>query len=77
MQNMRDNFINLKWLNDPELDTDFDQLTRYECCGFLQIKPIDISIMSSTYCTYNSHIGRYVFIYVYIILNTHSNNIPI
>jgi len=29
MQNMRDNLINLKWLKDPEFDTDFDQLTRY------------------------------------------------
>jgi len=29
MQNTRDNVINLKWLKDPELDTDFD-LTRYK-----------------------------------------------
>lgn len=36
------NVINLKiWLKDPELDTDFDQLTHYKCCVF-QIKPIDI-----------------------------------
>lgn len=30
MQNMRDNIISLKWIKDPELDTDYD-LTRYEC----------------------------------------------
>lgn len=61
MQNMRDNIIiNLKWLKDPELDTDFDQLSRYKCYVF-RIKPIDIYNDCTTIWA-----GTFLFIYKYI-----------
>jgi len=58
MQNMRDN-INLKWLADPELDTDFDHI-HYKYVS--RIKSIGI------YCTACAvHLFMYIIYVLYYV----------
>jgi len=64
MQNMRDN-VNLKWLADPELDTDFDHI-HYKYVS--RIKPIGI------YCT---ACVVHLFMYIIYVYYMYSNNIII
>jgi hypothetical protein len=59
MQNIRDN-INLKWLKDPELDSDFD-LIHYNKSVF-RIKPIGIYTVQPGWYIYIFNISYIVII---------------